>query len=316
MRVDLPQVAAHYAVSSIFEAYGDRTRIYCYSLERRRQRLFEAGRAKLAVGEVTVRSDVTLESARLCYGMLHFGDQNFSAGVHPCSDEADYAALERELSAPFLRGDFPEAIRFIDTFFGGIVYSLRSLFLDEQRKILSLVIQESLADAERIYAQLYEDHAPLMRFLMMIKMPMPKAFLAAAGVALNGRLRAAFESESLDIERIRPALEQAETADVPLDADALGFALRNTIGRLAAAWYTEPEDSARLAHLKDAVELARTLPFWVDLWRAQNIYYEVLQNIYPRILEAGGENKETGEWLREFRTLGDLLKVRIPEPEP
>jgi alpha-amylase/alpha-mannosidase (GH57 family) len=311
-RVDLPQVAAHYAVSSGFEEYEDRTRIYCYSLERRSERTFDAGRARLAVGQVAVRSDITRESAELCYGMLHFGDQNFSVGVRPFTSPEDCLALERDLSESFLRGDFPEAIRFIDTFFGGVTYSLKSLFLDEQRKILNLVIRENLAEAEALYLQMYEDHAPLMRFLRMVKMPLPKAFQAAAVVALNGQLRSAFEARPLALGHIRGLLEQAGAAEVALDGETLGFSLRKTVGRLAADWYTEPEDLARLQILGEAVELAGTLPFWVDLWKAQNVYYEVLQNTYPRLAAGtGGGQADATEWMREFRALGELLKVRV-----
>jgi len=306
-RVDLPQVAAHYAVSSIFEPYGDRARISCYSVERHLAKTFEAGRAKLAIGQATVTSDVTRESARLCYGMLHFGDQNFSAGVCPCRSPEEFEVLERDLSTPFLRGDFPEVIRFIDTFFGGIAYSLKSLFLDEQRKILNLVIRENLADAEAAYSQIYENHAPLMRFLMMVNMPPPKAFRAAAEIALNGWLRRTMESLPLDVQRIRRLLEQAEAADVEPDAEALGFSLRQTVSSLAADWFTEPEDRARMRALQQAVDLARSLPFWVDLWRAQNVYYEILQNTFPRMAkDAQGKS----EWTREFIALGESLKVR------
>ncbi len=311
-RVDLPQVAAHYAISSVFEEYGDRTRIYCYSVERRSQRTFDAGRARLAIGRVRVRSDVTRESAELCYAMLHFGDQNFSVGVSPCRSDEELLVQERDLSASFLRGDFPEVIRFIDSFFGGIAYSLKSLFLDEQRKILNLVIRENLADAEALYSQLYEDHAPLMRFLLMVKMPLPKAFQAAAVVALNGQLRDAFETTPLEIDRVRRLLEQAEAAEVTPDDETLGFSLRQTVNRLAADWYTEPEDLPRLRLLEQAVELAKSLPFWVDLWKVQNVYYEVLQTVFPRLMVAlpDGE-KGAPDWMREFRSLGELLKVRI-----
>jgi alpha-amylase/alpha-mannosidase (GH57 family) len=310
-RVDLPQVAAHYAVASIFESYGDRTRISCYRVERHKQRIFEAGRAKLAVGLVTVTSEITREHARLCYGMLHFGDHNFSGGVCPCRSDGEFSALETDLSTSFLRGDFPEAIRFIDTYFGGVAYSLVSLFLDEQRKILNLVIQENLADAEAVYSQLYENHAPLMRFLQMLKMPLPKAFQAAAVVAVNGRLRDAFSSPTLDVDYIHRLLEQAEAADIELDGEALGFTLRNTINRLAADWYTEPEEPARLQILQQAVDLARSLPFWVDLWKAQNVYYEILQNTYPRMRDRTRENQDGGpDWTKEFLDLGELLRVR------
>jgi alpha-amylase/alpha-mannosidase (GH57 family) len=310
-RVDLPQVAAHYAVSSVFEEYGDRTRIYCYSLERRSQRTFDAGRARLAIGRVAVRSDITRESAELCYGMLHFGDHNFNVGVCPCRGQAEHLALERDLSESFLRGDFPDTIRFIDSFFGGIAYSLKSLFLDEQRKILNLVIRENLADAEALYSQLYENHAPLMRFLLTVKMPLPKAFQAAAVVALNGQLRDAFKAQPLDTDQIHRLIEQAEAADVALDGEMLGFTLRRTIDRLAADWSTEPEEFPRLRSLEQAVELAGNLPFWVNLWKAQNVYYEVLQKILPH-LEANpsGGQKGNPDWIREFKALGDLLKVR------
>lgn len=310
-RVNLPQVAAHYAVASIFESYGDRTRISCYSVDRHKQRIFEAGRTKLAVGLVTVTSNVTRESARLCFGMLHFGDHNFSGGVCSCQSDEEYAALERDLSASFLRGDFPEVIRFIDNYFGGVAYSLISLFLDEQRKILNLVIQENLADAEAMYSQLYDNHAPLMRFLLMLKMPLPKAFRAAAIVAINGRLRSTFSAPPLDIDHIRHLLEQAEAAEIELDGEALGFTLRNTVSRLAADWYTEPEDIARLRVLQQAVDLARSLPFWVDLWKAQNVYYEILQNTYPRMKDMIQEGRiGESDWTREFLGLGELLRVR------
>src|SRR4030042_1053313 len=140
--------------------------------------------------------------------MLHFGDQNFSVGVSPCRSAEEYLALERDLSASFLRGDFAEAIRFIDDSFGEGSFSLESLFLDEQRKILNLVIRENLADAEALYSQLYEDHAPLMRFLLMVKMPLPKAFQAAAVIALNGHLRSAFETPPLDVGLIHRLLDK------------------------------------------------------------------------------------------------------------
>ncbi|MBN1438925.1 MAG: DUF3536 domain-containing protein [Anaerolineales bacterium] len=315
-RVTLPQVAAHYAVASFYESFGDRACISCYSVARHRQRIFEAGRTKLAVGLVTVTSDVTRESARLCYGMLHFGDHNFSGGVGPCPDGGAIETLEHGLSAPFLRGELPEVIRGLDSYFGGAAYSLASLFLDEQRKILNLVIQGNVAEAEAVYSQLYEKHAPLMRFLQMLEIPLPKAFQAAAVVAINGRLRKAFSEAELNDEQIRLLLEQAKTAEITFDGEALGFTLRNTIHRLAAGWYTEPENPERLRRLSQAVDLARKLPFWVDLWKAQNVYYEALKNTCPRMsVESRGGGRAATEWVDRFLVLGELLKVRTDGSE-
>jgi alpha-amylase/alpha-mannosidase (GH57 family) len=313
-RVDLSQVAAHYAAASIFETYTDRTRLFCYRVERHAYRNYEAGRAKLAVGQATVTSEITRESARLCYGMLHFGDQNFSGGVGAWRGDGEYEAMERSLSAVFLRGDFPEVIRSFNQYFGGMSYSLKSLFRDEQRKILSVVIQENLSDAEAVYSQLYENHAPLMRFLMNLGMPLPRAFQSAATVALNGQLRRAMAARPLDIDHLRGLLEEVQASKIELDAEVLGYTLKNTIGRLAGDLFTEPEDLSRLRSLQQAAELARSLPFWVDLWKAQNVYYEILQNTFPKLQkQARGEGKSDPDWVKEFLALGDLLMVRTGE---
>jgi alpha-amylase/alpha-mannosidase (GH57 family) len=310
-RVDLPQVAAHYAAASLFETYGDRTRLFCFGVQRHAHRNYEAGEARLAVGDATVTSDISRESARLCYGMLHFGDQNFSGGVSVYENDAKFGTMERELSTAFLRGDFPEVIRSFDHYFGGTSYSLKSLFRDEQRKILNIVIEENLSDAEAVYSQLYESHASLIRFLMNLNMPLPRAFQSAATVALNGRLRHAMAAESLDTGEIRRLLAEAQDSHVELDAEILGFTLKNTVSRLAVLLSSEPGDLSRLRSLQQAAELARSLPFWVDLWRAQNVYYEILQSVLPSLrqpVRAGGADDP--EWRKEFLALGDLLMVR------
>jgi alpha-amylase/alpha-mannosidase (GH57 family) len=316
-RVDLPQVAAHYAAASLFETYGDRTRLFCFGVKRHAHRNYEAGKARLAVGQATVTSDISRESARLCYGMLHFGDQNFSGGVSAFENEGMYETMERELSAAFLGGDFPEVIRSFDQYFGGTSYSLKNLFRDEQRKILNLVIEENLSDAEAAYSQLYENHASLMRFLMSLNMPLPRAFQSAATVALNGRLRRAMDAEPLDTEDLRRLLGEAQESHVELDAEILGFTLKNTICRLAGELLTAPGDLSRLRSLQQAAELARSLPFWVDLWKAQNVYYEILQG---SLLNLQKQNREDGttdpEWRKEFLALGDLLMVRTDEAKP
>src|SRR3712207_5193653 len=46
--VDLPRLAAHYAVSSLFEEYTEQTNIYGYIVGSVERQTFEAGRAKLA----------------------------------------------------------------------------------------------------------------------------------------------------------------------------------------------------------------------------------------------------------------------------
>src|ERR1043166_4556015 len=134
--VDWEQVGAHYAISSLFENYPDQAKIYCYGAERTEDKVFNAGMAKMSVGQVKLTSEVTRESATLSYGVLHMGDHNVKAGVRRLDGDEAPQNLTQEAVEPFLRADFPEVIRLIDRRFGDARYSIRSLFRDEQRQIL------------------------------------------------------------------------------------------------------------------------------------------------------------------------------------
>src|SRR5579864_8222434 len=69
--VDIKRVAGHYAISSLFETYSDKTRIYCYDVERLQHSLEAEGKMRLATGAAKFRSAITTESATLEFSTLH-----------------------------------------------------------------------------------------------------------------------------------------------------------------------------------------------------------------------------------------------------
>jgi hypothetical protein len=310
--VDLDRVAAHYAVSSLFESYPEEARIYCYDARREDYQVFEAGKAKLVMGRVGLTSEITLESSEFAFGVLHFGDHNLNAAVRPFPGAEAYRAIIADTSAPFSRGDLPEVIRLMDKTFSGSNYTLRSLFRDERRKILSIVLASSMAEAEALYRQIYEHNAPLMRLLTDLHIPSPGAFRAAAEVVLNANLRASLESPELDPERIRGLFNAAKVEGVALDHQTLEFALRRNLESLATRFEAAPRDLALLRQLELATAMAHQLPFGVDLWKIQNVYYRVLQTVYSELkgeVQQGEENAR--EWVEHFQVLGAQLRLRV-----
>src|SRR5439155_9944408 len=183
--VDRQKVAAHYALSSLFDPYPEEARIYCYEVQLQDFRITEAGRAKLVVGRALITSQITRESDLLSFGALHMGDHLMNTGIRAYQGEEDYNALKNELVDPFNRSDFPEVLRILDRHFGESTYSLRSIFHDDQRKILNLILKSTLADAEAVYRQVYETRAPMMRFIADLRVPLPREFSIAAEFALN-----------------------------------------------------------------------------------------------------------------------------------
>ena len=309
--VDWERLGAHYAISSLFESYPEQTKIYCFMAEREDYQILEAGMAKMAVGRVKLISEITRESSALGFGVIHMGDHNVNGGVQKYLSDESYQALIHEAAEPLTRADFAEVIRLMDRRFGESHYSVRSLFRDEQRKTLDLILSATLEEAETLYRQIYEHRAPMMRFLTALHIPLPKAFQSAAEIVLNGYLRRVFEQEEIDTERINGLLETAKVEGISLDNATLEFAFRKNIERMAERFAAEPTE-AHLRQLDTAASLLRSLPFTVDLWKVQNAYYGMLKNVYPKMRE----NKERGDELAQalidgFEALGQKLAVKV-----
>ncbi|MDH3443627.1 MAG: DUF3536 domain-containing protein [Deltaproteobacteria bacterium] len=310
-QVDFERVGAHFAVSSLFEDFSDKTKSYCFEAEQQDYQVFSAGLAKMAVGRLKLTSEITRESELLTFGVLHMGDHNVNGGVRKFLGADAYHELKREVVDPFMRADFAEVIRIMDRRFGESNYSVSSLFRDEQRKVLNVILQSTMREAETLYRQIYEHRAPMMRFLTNLRIPLPKAFHAAAEFVLNGYLRRALEEEDVDVERVRTLLDTARLEGVSIDSATLEFAYRHNLERLAERLAADPVE-APLRQLDTAAGVVHLLPFPVDLWRIQNLYYELMVGVYPEIHRRKDQADDAAKaWSACFEALGRKLGVKF-----
>src|SRR5690606_5026796 len=105
--------------------------------EQQRRDMAMGGKARLAVGTVSVRFDITRETKTYTYAVLYMGEHQLTAAVRPVQSEETFEEMSSVLKESFSRGDFAETIRRMDRHFGRSSFSLRSLFKDEQRRILN-----------------------------------------------------------------------------------------------------------------------------------------------------------------------------------
>ena len=314
--VDRKKVAGHYGLISLFEPFPEEAKVYCYKVQLEDSERLEAGRSKLAIGRARITSEITQESEILTFGAMHIGDHVMNCGVRREERQEDYPTLKQEIIDPFNRADFSEVIRVLDREFCGSTYSLRSIFHDDQRKILRVILQSTLSEAEAVYRQVYETHAPMMRFLSDLSIPLPRAFSIAAEFALNSSLRAAFEDvENLDFTRINTLIDEAHVQGVLLDGPTLGYALRRTIKQLSQQFVENPDNIELMKKFEAAAGVARSLPFEVNVWRAQNNYYHMLQKIYPKRVEMASRGEAVARvWVEHFLALGKNLSVNVDVP--
>jgi alpha-amylase/alpha-mannosidase (GH57 family) len=308
--VDIEKLAGHYAISSLFENYGEKTGIYCYDVNREQYTLEAEGKLRLATGRARFSSEVTRESATMNFGVLHLGDHNVTGGVRHADGPERYEELKNRLIDCFSKADTAAVIRILDEEFSEHSYSLSSLFRDEQRKIVGLILNDSLTSAAAAYRTIYENQAPLIRFLNSLNIPVPAAFKAAADVAINSQLRQILERPDLDADSIQSFLKEASTSRVTLDTTTLEFTIRKRLEEQAARFAEHPDDMENVQRFRKQLEMAQTLPFPVTLWEVQNISYAPLMKaIEERRLGAENNDPEAVTWMKELTALRDGLRI-------
>ncbi|HKV94745.1 MAG TPA: DUF3536 domain-containing protein [Candidatus Angelobacter sp.] len=313
--VDLCKVGAHFAISSVFD--GDHTvPQFCYDIKPLDYRQAESGAAKLALGRAQITSRITRESRELTFAVVYLGEQILHAGVHDEEQNNGYADLVTTAMANFSRNDFGEVLRLLDEHFDGMIYSLRSLFKDEQKRILDIILARTLQDAENSYQAIYEKHGPLLRFIREMGQPLPEVLRITAEFLLNNDLKHTLNADPVDFVRVAMLMEMVKSEGVQLDQAGVGYAASNSLTRLLVHMREKPQDLETLERANALTSLFATMALSVDYWNAQNIYYSILNTAFPALAQKHGPDSQA--WRARFLALGEKLQISVPAitPEP
>ncbi len=307
MQVGLEQVAAHYAISSNFTSYPDEAELFCYSIRRLSYEVVTSGRGRLLFGQARVASQITQEPETVIFAVVHFGDQNITAVVKRFdpSRVEEYKDFVEKARSAVIGADFPALIRLFDQLFRSKTYTIQSLFRDEQRRIVKLILASTIAEVESSLIAIYEDHASLLHFLGKIGVPKPPALSMAATFAVNVKLRRALESDPIDALQVRAYRGLASGDKIEVDRSTLSFISDQKMKRVMVRLQA---DFRNMALLENALMTARTLkelPFELNIWQAQNIWYDTLKLAHKQELPDG--------WMDKFLGLGTQMKIRVDE---
>ena len=307
MELDLEQVAAHYAISSIFSSFADETDLFCYPRPPHLLRNSYFRPRPPCAGPRARRQRhyrATRRASRLRFST------SATRTSPPPSKPTTTPTLPPSKPLPprppshVQRADFPEVIRLLDRFYGHADYSLTSLFTDEQRRIVAAHSQLHSGDIENSLTTIYQDHASLLHYLSQAGLPKPPALTLAAGFAINAGLRRVLEGDPIDVAQMRSLLALAKADQVPLETATLSYIADQ---RMKRAMVELQMSAGSLEMLDRALMLARTiaeLPFDLNLWQAQNIWYEILRTSSDALTSAWrGRASAMGEGFQRTRRL-------------
>ncbi len=321
-------VGAHYAISSVFESYPEEARLYAFSFKQQERQMFMSGAARLLIGSARVTFEITKASDVLTYGVLYMGSHNLNCWVRLNGGPSEQAQLIEDSKAAFERGDFSEIIRLMDRHFGEMHYSLKSLFRDEQRKVLNQILSATRDEIHTAYKLIVDRHEPLLRVLSDLNAPPLEGLNTAVELVLNTEIRSAFEGGKIDATRLRSLFNEVRTTKVALDKETIAYACKLHFDRLSEKLLTTPCDLELLKQFIDDAKLLHELPFDANLWKPQNIYVDVSNTVSAEMKRRASDGDDVAKtWTTLFAELGQVLgfsaalatedpvKPRVESPE-
>jgi alpha-amylase/alpha-mannosidase (GH57 family) len=336
-QISLEQVAAHYAITSLFATYAPEQRIYCYGVQQIDYQLQRLGSLTLAVGQLQLTSEVTRESKILCFAVLHLGGWDFHCCIQPYGGRRAYSQMKDSLFEALHQASAAQTILAMTRHFGEQSYSLRNLFAEERHRIMRLLSRETLTRLDQLYTQVYRDNYGVLAAFHRDELDVPQELQVAAEIAISHRALVALQAldrETSDFPPANPPLCQSHMAELEAlaaEADHLRCQLKppqikQSLERLIlrALWHllhnfnpvtaeTDLQWIDRLLTLADRLHLALALD------RVQEIYYKGLhRQVLPQLRASQSSPSQSSQqtaWSRtqiqQFLRLGQRLSVDV-----
>jgi hypothetical protein len=200
--------------------------------------------------------------------------------------------------------------RAIDRGFVGATFSLATLLPHDRELVLAAVLAGPLAEVERAHQAIYDDHAPVIRFLVASRLPVPPVFARAATHVLEARLTAELGAPRPRIDVVRDTLVEAGQLAVDLDTPAVAYLAGAALHR-AIAQLDRDDDPAPLERLAKLAEIAARMKSPVDLWDAQNAAWRLRPSVAAWKAAAAAGDDEAARSHAAFVRLAQAIRVKL-----
>lgn len=213
-QISLREVAAHYAISSLFAKYPQFEQIYCYQTQQLDFQTQRMGSMTLAVGQLQLTSNITQETETFVFAAFHLGGWDFHCCIQPFGSRRSYTMLKERLFGVLQEASAAHAILEMVRLFGDQSFSLRDLFAEERHRIVQLLSQENLTRLDQLYTQVYRENYGVMMAFHRDDLAVPVELQVAAEVALGHRcltVAKALEQETADRESLVAEIEAIAT---------------------------------------------------------------------------------------------------------
>jgi alpha-amylase/alpha-mannosidase (GH57 family) len=331
-QIGLKQVAAHYAINSLFTSHKStetrnspdrQKRLYCYSFNELDYQLQRMGALTMVVGNVKLVSGITWENEDLVFAVLHLGGWDFHCCIQKFTGRRNYSQFKEQLFGALQQASAAKSLLVMNRIFGEEAFSLQNLFAEERYRIMRLLSQETLTRLDQLYTQVYRENYGVIMAFHRDEMVVPQELRAAADVALGNRCLTTLRSLEQNISDPQFSENQiTELEAIATEAKHLRCHMNIPEGKqileqlivdlLSSILHSlNSVDTAYIQRLEQLIDVGYELNLGISLHRSQELYFSCLYSqIVPICLTAVNNEEDTARcW--QLLKLGQKLAVDV-----
>ncbi|MBD2777191.1 DUF3536 domain-containing protein [Iningainema tapete] len=335
-QVSFKQVAAHYAITSLFANHRQETlnsfshgctyhhpylkRIYCYTGNELDYQLQRMGSLTLVVGNLKLVSEITLESEHLVFAVLHLGGWDFHCCIQPFKGRRAYTQIKDKLFEAIQSASAAHTILVMTQVFGEEAFSLQNLFAEERHRLMGLLSQETLTRLDQLYTQAYRENYGVLMAFHRDGLPAPPELQVAAEIALGQRCKMTLRSLEQDMGESQLSLNHlVELEAIAVEAKHLRCRLASEESKqmleqliLRSLWQLLHDPNGTfdvdIQLLERLIDVGYELNLGISLERSQELYFSCLHSkIVPMCIATSDDNTRC----RQLLKLGQKLAVDV-----
>jgi hypothetical protein len=253
-----------------------------------------------------------MQEASRAFVVLHRGGVDLRCGIYALADADRDSGLSEDLAAALRLDDLSRVAELIEQHPDIRAYSFEDLFIDEQQRILDLVVLSAREEAETAARHLFQKHLASIRLLDDPAHPLSRALQVAAELAINADLLAVLAAQPVDIARLERTLADASSWQVKIDETSVAREIEAAAARSSSGLAQDGASVQQIREIRELVEVGRSLKPPVPFWDLQNTYYHWLYDLPGDLVRELWNNSGSSTWSREVRALGQALAIRLP----
>jgi len=275
--VSIKQMAALWAISSLFKDFEAEEDLYCYTMKKVAYKKVSKGSTNFVVAHVEIKSNITLETFDTMIALIQYQGGDFHCAIKDFTTQKDYLITQDDLIKTFLTQPLTEIIRKIDEYFGAKYFTLKDIFIEERKNILSMILKDQTDKFAETYRKMYDDGKSSIQQMQSLGLDIPNEFKISAQYALTKKFNDLFITDKnyIDEDIIQEAIDinsEAKLLGIEIDKMPTSKIFSKKILQ-SITFLASNLDYSQADATLDIFKQVEDLDMDVEISEAQNIFF-------------------------------------------